>query len=36
MGCNNQNIKFNGEFILVNSKLRNCSFKQNCFWRWKL
>jgi len=35
MGCNNQNIKFNGELILVNLKARNCSFIQNCFWRVK-
>ena len=33
MGCNNKNIKFNRELILVNSKARNCSFIQNCFWR---
>jgi len=36
MGCNNQNIKFNEELILVNSKARNCSFNQNCFWRKEL
>jgi len=33
MGCNNQNIKFNGELVIVNSKVRNYSFIQNCFWR---
>jgi len=36
MGCNNQNIKFNGELILVNSKAKNSSFSQNCFWRIEL
>lgn len=33
MDCNNQNIKFDGELILVNLKVRNCNFIQNCFWK---